>query len=78
MSKLAHRDKVIIVTGNVATPPPRSMLPPDAGPDQLAPHPTGRLARPAEIAAPAPFLLGDECPFMTGAAPAVDGGFTAQ
>jgi NAD(P)-dependent dehydrogenase (short-subunit alcohol dehydrogenase family) len=56
----------------------RSMLPPDAGPDPVAPNPTGRLARPEEIAAFVAFLLSDECPFLTGAALAVDGGFTAQ
>jgi NAD(P)-dependent dehydrogenase (short-subunit alcohol dehydrogenase family) len=37
-----------------------------------------RLAAPAEIAAFVAFLLSDECRFLTGAAVAVDGGFTAQ
>ena len=67
-----------LVTGNVDTPLLRSMLPPDAGLDPVAPNPTERLAKPAEIAAFVAFLLSDECPFLTGAALAVDGGFTAQ
>jgi NAD(P)-dependent dehydrogenase (short-subunit alcohol dehydrogenase family) len=63
-----------LVTGNVDTPLLRTMMSRDAA----APNPTGRLARPEEIAAFVAFLLSDECPFLTGAALAVDGGFTAQ
>jgi NAD(P)-dependent dehydrogenase (short-subunit alcohol dehydrogenase family) len=69
-----------LVTGNVDTPLYRNLLgaPPDgelAGP---APNPTGRVAGPDEIAAFVAFLLSDESVFITGAALAIDGGFTAQ
>lgn len=69
-----------LVTGNVDTPLYRRLLgaPPDgelAGP---APNPTGRVAGPDEIASFVAFLLSDESAFITGAALAVDGGFTAQ
>jgi len=64
----------VLVTGNVDTPLLRSMM----GPDDTATNPMKRLAAPAEIAAFVAFLLSDECRFLTGAALAVDGGFTAQ
>jgi NAD(P)-dependent dehydrogenase (short-subunit alcohol dehydrogenase family) len=69
-----------LVTGNVDTPLYRNLLgaPPDgelAGP---APNPTGRVAGPDEVAAFVAFLLSDESAFITGAALAIDGGFTAQ
>ena len=41
-------------------------------------NPTGRVAKPEEVAAFVAFLLGDESAFITGAALAIDGGFTAQ
>lgn len=41
-------------------------------------HPLGRIAEPEEIAAFCAFLLSDEASFVTGAALAVDGGFTAR
>jgi len=40
-------------------------------------HPIGRIGRPCEIAETAAFLLSDAAGFITGAAIAVDGGFTA-
>ncbi len=44
----------------------------------LAPmHPIGRLGRPAEIAAAALFLAGDDSSFMTGSDLVVDGGYIA-
>jgi NAD(P)-dependent dehydrogenase (short-subunit alcohol dehydrogenase family) len=65
-----------LVTGNVDTPLFRGMLP--DGMDGSALNPSGRVAEPAEIAAFVAFLLGDESRFITGAALAVDGGFSAQ
>jgi NAD(P)-dependent dehydrogenase (short-subunit alcohol dehydrogenase family) len=67
-----------LVTGNVDTPLYRRLsgvgsqdsLPP-------APNPTGRTATPAEIASFVAYLLSDEASFVTGAALAIDGGFTA-
>lgn len=39
--------------------------------------PLGRIAQPAEMAAPALFLMSDEASYVTGVALPVDGGFTA-
>lgn len=44
----------------------------------LAAHPLGRMARPADIAACAVFLLSDEAAFVTGANWRVDGGLSAR
>jgi NAD(P)-dependent dehydrogenase (short-subunit alcohol dehydrogenase family) len=44
----------------------------------LAAHPLGRIARPAEIANCAAFLLSDEASFVTGAHWRVDGGLGAR
>lgn len=41
-------------------------------------HPMGRLGDPLEIAKAALFLASDDASFVTGAAIAVDGGYTAQ
>lgn len=70
-----------LATGNVDTPLYRDLVgaPAEGDADDLpAPNPTGRVATPAEIAAFVTFLLSDEAAFITGAALAIDGGFTAQ
>ncbi|MFI9505172.1 SDR family NAD(P)-dependent oxidoreductase [Nocardia sp. NPDC052566] len=41
-------------------------------------HPLGRISKPEEIASFCAYLLSDEASFITGAALAIDGGFTAQ
>jgi len=69
-----------LITGNVDTPLYRSLVGASAE-DELdgrAPNPIGRMAAPEEIAAFVAFLLSDEAAFITGAALAIDGGFTAQ
>ncbi|TCO65112.1 SDR family NAD(P)-dependent oxidoreductase [Actinocrispum wychmicini] len=69
-----------LVTGGVDTPLARAtMLATDEGRAMVAGlHPVGRVAQPEEIAAFAAFLLSDEASFVTGAALAIDGGFTAR
>ncbi|HEY2442597.1 MAG TPA: SDR family NAD(P)-dependent oxidoreductase [Streptosporangiaceae bacterium] len=69
-----------LVTGNVDTPLYRDLLgvPHEGELPGRAPNPTGRAASPDEIAAFAAFLLSDESAFISGAALAIDGGFTAQ
>jgi NAD(P)-dependent dehydrogenase (short-subunit alcohol dehydrogenase family) len=69
-----------LVTGNVDTPLYRDLLgvPHEGDLPGRAPNPTGRVASPDEIAAFAAFLLSDESAFISGAALAIDGGFTAQ
>jgi NAD(P)-dependent dehydrogenase (short-subunit alcohol dehydrogenase family) len=52
--------------------------PPDGQLDADGMNPTGRVAQPTEIAAFVAFLLDDEAAFITGAALAIDGGFSAQ
>jgi NAD(P)-dependent dehydrogenase (short-subunit alcohol dehydrogenase family) len=42
------------------------------------PHPMKRVAQPEEIASFVAYLLSGEASFVTGAALAVDGGWTAQ
>ncbi|RJO70929.1 SDR family oxidoreductase [Nocardia panacis] len=68
-----------INTGGVDTPLGRS----SAGSEEAlaaiaAMHPVNRLATPEEIAPMVTFLLGDESTFVTGAALAIDGGFTTR
>ena len=41
-------------------------------------HPVNRVSRPEEIAPLVAFLAGDQASFITGAALAIDGGWTAQ
>jgi len=69
-----------LVTGNVDTPLYRDLLgaPAHGELEGPAPNPTGRVASPDEIASFVAFLLSDESAFITGAALAIDGGFTAQ
>lgn len=44
----------------------------------MAAHPIGRIGRPGELAEAAAWLMSDASSFVTGAAIAVDGGYTAQ
>jgi NAD(P)-dependent dehydrogenase (short-subunit alcohol dehydrogenase family) len=45
---------------------------------RIALHPLGRLAQPNEIADAVVWLCSDRSSFVTGAAIAVDGGWTAR
>jgi NAD(P)-dependent dehydrogenase (short-subunit alcohol dehydrogenase family) len=69
-----------LVTGGVDTPLFRgTMGATPQGAAQIAGlHPVGRVAQPDEIASFVAYLLCDEASFVTGAALAVDGGWTAQ
>ncbi|MFE6864797.1 SDR family NAD(P)-dependent oxidoreductase [Nocardia sp. NPDC057668] len=69
-----------IVSGAVDTPAFRNSMgaTPEGEAAIAALHPLGRISRPEEIAAFCTFLLSDEASFITGAALAVDGGFTAR
>ncbi|MEU8135296.1 SDR family NAD(P)-dependent oxidoreductase [Streptodolium elevatio] len=69
-----------IATGGVDTPLARAtMLTSDEAHAHIASlHPVNRIAEPAEIASFVAYLLSDEASFITGAALAIDGGFTAR
>ncbi|WP_280332206.1 SDR family NAD(P)-dependent oxidoreductase [Nocardia wallacei] len=69
-----------LVSGAVDTPAFRSSMgaTPEGAAAVAALHPLGRIARPDEIASLCAYLLSDESTFLTGAAIAIDGGFTAQ
>ncbi|NKV30032.1 SDR family oxidoreductase [Rhodococcus hoagii] len=69
-----------ITTGGVDTPLARGSM--ATTPEVLAYieslHPVKRIAQPDEIAPFVAFLLSDEASFITGAALAIDGGFTTR
>lgn len=69
-----------IATGGVDTPLFRGTMgtTPEAVAHIASLHPVNRIAEPAEIASFVAYLLGDDASFVTGAALAVDGGFTAR
>ncbi|MCU1642102.1 MAG: family oxidoreductase [Nocardia sp.] len=69
-----------LVSGAVDTPAYRNSMgsTPEGEAMVAALHPMGRIAQPEEIAAFCAFLLSDEASFITGAALAADGGFTAR
>lgn len=69
-----------LITGGVDTPMFRGTMGADPeGAARIAGlHPVNRVGRPEEIASFAAFLLSGESTFVTGAALAVDGGWTAQ
>ncbi|MTE12429.1 SDR family NAD(P)-dependent oxidoreductase [Nocardia aurantiaca] len=69
-----------LISGAVDTPAFRASMgaTPEGEAAIAALHPLGRIARPEEIAAFCAYLLSDEASFVTGAALAIDGGFTAR
>lgn len=69
-----------IVSGAIDTPAFRNSMgaTPEGEAAIAALHPLGRISQPEEVAAFCAFLLSDEASFVTGAALAIDGGFTAR
>jgi NAD(P)-dependent dehydrogenase (short-subunit alcohol dehydrogenase family) len=69
-----------LVTGNVDTPLYRRLsdVSEDGPLPGEQPNPTKRAATADEVASFVAYLLGDESTFVTGAALAIDGGFTAS
>ncbi|GAA5073159.1 hypothetical protein GCM10023319_06210 [Nocardia iowensis] len=69
-----------LVSGAIDTPAFRNSMgaTPEGEAAIAALHPLGRISQPAEIASFCAYLLSDEASFVTGAALAIDGGFTAR
>ncbi|MGW0328076.1 glucose 1-dehydrogenase [Nocardia sp. NPDC003183] len=69
-----------LISGAVDTPAFRASMgaTPEAEAAIAALHPMGRISQPDEVAAVCAFLLSRDASFVTGAAIAADGGFTAQ
>ncbi|WP_067477151.1 SDR family NAD(P)-dependent oxidoreductase [Nocardia amamiensis] len=69
-----------LVSGAVDTPAFRNSMgaTPEGEAAIAALHPLGRIATPDEIASLCAYLLSGESSFVTGAALAIDGGFTAR
>ncbi|MFD3429245.1 SDR family oxidoreductase [Nocardia fluminea] len=69
-----------LISGAVDTPAFRASMGATAEGEAAiaALHPMGRISQPEEVAAVCAFLLSSEASFVTGAAIAADGGFTAQ
>ncbi|NKY27081.1 SDR family NAD(P)-dependent oxidoreductase [Nocardia gamkensis] len=69
-----------LVSGAVDTPAFRNSMgaTPEGEAAIAALHPVGRIATPEEIASFCAYLLSGEASFVTGAALAIDGGFTAR
>ncbi|MFG3618141.1 SDR family NAD(P)-dependent oxidoreductase [Nocardia sp. NPDC047654] len=69
-----------LVSGAVDTPAFRNSMgaTPEGEAAIAALHPVGRIATPEEIASFCAYLLSREASFVTGAALAIDGGFTAR
>jgi NAD(P)-dependent dehydrogenase (short-subunit alcohol dehydrogenase family) len=69
-----------LVTGAVETPMLEGFIDGDAerAAQNAGMHPQNRVGTPEEIAGFAAYLLSDESTFITGAALAIDGGWTAK